>query len=104
MQVKLRESERVMLVDILKNCYKKALERKQTCYVMLDLYKSTKGNRFVFGPCPNAGYLILAEVKYTADCPMVVFVAWPLLCPGVPHGRFTEFGRRVCESLPVGVW
>lgn len=119
MQVKLWKKELEMFPDILKGCYEKAVERKETCYVMLDLVNHQKGNRFVYGPAPHAGYMIVAEVSYTSDIPgltgkafdkIVAYVAWPLVCPDVPHGnghaggRYTDYGHKVCTSIPCEVW
>jgi len=116
MQVKLWKKELEMFPDILKLCYEKVVERKQTCYVMLDLANHQKGNRFVFGPMPHACCMIVAEVNYTwiglhgDDSKIVAYVAWPLVCPDVPHGnghaggRYTDYGHKVCTSIPCEVW
>jgi len=111
MQVRLWKQERKMLPEIVKLCYEKALDRKETCYVMLDMIEKHKGNRFVFGPVPHAGYVIIAAVHRTNDPEHYkVYVAWPIVCPEVPHGnghaggRYTDYGREVCNAVPCEVW
>jgi hypothetical protein len=117
MNIKLRRKEHAEFPEILKLCYEKVLERKQTCYVMLDmLTECNKDTRFVFGPMPNAGYVILAQVNYTwlglhgKDSTVIAYMAWPMLCPETPRGpgdaggRYTDYGREVCNAVPCEVW
>ena len=104
MQVRFRKEEHRMLPEILKRCYDKALERKETCYVMLDMLTHKSGNRFIFGPAPNAGCVIIAAC-WTAQEHYTVYVAWPIVCPEVPHGgRYTDYGREICNAVPCDVW
>jgi len=111
MQIKLRKAEHRMLPEILNWCYDEALRRKETCYVMLDMLTRKGGNRFIFGPAPNAGYVIIASVHRTNDPERYkVYVAWPIVCPEVPHGvsdaggRYTDYGREICNAVPCEVW
>ena len=106
MQMKLRKEEHRMLPEILNWCYDEALRRKETCYVMLDMLTHKSGNRFIFGPAPNEGCVIIASVHRTNNPEhYTVYVAWPIVCPEVPHGgRYTDYGREICNAVPCEVW
>ncbi len=111
MQVKLRKCERDNLKWVVERAYRESQEQGKDIYIMLNL--ADKKNRMCFGPCPHAGYLIIGKIVRHDIEGTEVFTAymfWPLICPEVPHGpehaggRYTEFGRLLCESVPIEVW